>query len=248
MARRYDSRTTIFSPEGRLYQVEYAMEAIGQSGLAVGVLTREGVVLAAEKRMSSKLLDTGKAAEKMFKIDDHIACAAAGITSDANILINYCRVSSQQYLFRYDEPVPMENLLMTLCDTKQGYTQYGGQRPFGVSFLFGGWDSQFGFQLYESSPSGNYAGWKAQAIGKNSKAAQSILKTDYTDEITLQAAQQLVVKVMAKSLDTTALSAEKMEFATVTRSADGQVIYHVMEDTEIDKVIADTEIPVDPES
>ena len=102
------------------------MEAIGQSGLAVGVLTREGVVLAAEKRMSSKLLDTGKAAEKMFKIDDHIACAAAGITSDANILINYCRVSSQQYLFRYDEPVPMENLLMTLCDTKQGYTQYGG--------------------------------------------------------------------------------------------------------------------------
>merc|ERR1712166_365223 len=160
----------------------------------------------------------------------------------------HCRVAAQRHLFQYDEPVPMENLLMTLCDTKQGYTQYGGQRPFGVSFLFGGWDSQFGFQLYESSPSGNYAGWKAQAIGKNSKAAQSILKTDYTDEITLQAAQQLVVKVMAKSLDTTALSAEKMEFATVTRSADGQVIYHVMEDTEIDKVIADTEIPVDPES
>lgn len=111
---------------GRLFQVEYAMEAISQSGLAVGVLTKEGVVLAAEKRMSSKLLDTGKTPEKMYKIDDHIACAVAGITSDANILVNYCRLASQRYLFQYDEAVPLENLLMTVCDTKQGYTQYGG--------------------------------------------------------------------------------------------------------------------------
>jgi len=108
-------------------QVEYAMEAISQSGLAVGVLTAEGIVLAAEKRMSSKLLDTGKSPEKMYKIDDHIACAVAGITSDANILINYCRLASQRYLFQYDEAVPLENLLMTVCDTKQGYTQYGGE-------------------------------------------------------------------------------------------------------------------------
>lgn len=103
------------------------MEAISQSGLAVGVLTAEGIVLAAEKRMSSKLLDTGKSPEKMYKIDDHIACAVAGITSDANILINYCRLASQRYLFQYDEAVPLENLLMTVCDTKQGYTQYGGE-------------------------------------------------------------------------------------------------------------------------
>ena len=109
------------------WQVEYAMEAISQSGLAVGVLTAEGIVLAAEKRMSSKLLDTGKSPEKMYKIDDHIACAVAGITSDANILINYCRLASQRYLFQYDEAVPLENLLMTVCDTKQGYTQYGGE-------------------------------------------------------------------------------------------------------------------------
>ena len=115
---------------GRLFQVEYAMEAISQSGLAVGVLTKDGVVLAAEKRMSSKLLDTGKTPEKMYKIDDHVACAVAGITSDANILVNYCRLASQRYLFQYDEPVPLENLLMTVCDTKQGYTQYGGEsRP-----------------------------------------------------------------------------------------------------------------------
>jgi 20S proteasome subunit alpha 3 len=119
------------------------MNAIGQSGLAVGVLTSQGVVLAAEKRMSSKLLDTGKAAEKMYQIDDHIVCAVAGITSDANILINYCRVASQQHLFRYDEAIPLENLLMNVCDTKQGYTQYGGAaggraRPRREAVLAGG--------------------------------------------------------------------------------------------------------------
>jgi 20S proteasome alpha/beta subunit len=102
------------------------MEAISQSGLSVGLLTSEGVILAAEKKMSSKLLDTGKKPEKMYKIDDHIACAVAGITSDANILVNFCRLTSQRYLFQYDEAVPMEHLLMTVCDTKQGYTQYGG--------------------------------------------------------------------------------------------------------------------------
>jgi len=248
MARRYDSRTTIFSPEGRLFQVEYAMEAISQSGLAVGVLTKDGVVLAAEKRMSSKLLDTGKTPEKMYKIDDHVACAVAGITSDANILVNYCRLASQRYLFQYDEPVPLENLLMTVCDTKQGYTQYGGQRPFGVSFLFAGWDKHFGFQLYQSDPSGNYGGWKAQAIGNNNRAAQSILKSDYSEDMTLEAAKTLVVKVMSKSLDSTTLSAEKLEFATVTRSPEGEVVYEVTEAAEIDKLIAETDLTADDDA
>ena len=92
------------------------MEAISQSGLSVGLLTSEGVILAAEKKMSSKLLDTGKKPEKMYKIDDHIACAVAGITSDANILVNFCRLTSQRYLFQYDEAVPMEHLnLKTHC-------------------------------------------------------------------------------------------------------------------------------------
>ena len=103
------------------------MEAINQSGLCVGVLTKDGVILAAEKRMSSRLLDTGKTPEKMYKIDAQIACAVAGINSDANILIQHCRVAAQRHLFQYNESVPMENLLMTICDTKQGYTQYGGR-------------------------------------------------------------------------------------------------------------------------
>jgi 20S proteasome subunit alpha 3 len=101
----------------------------------------------------------------MYKLDEHLACAVAGITSDANILINTARISAQRYTFTYGEPMPVEQLVQSLCDTKQGYTQFGGLRPFGVSFLFAGWDTVHGFQLYQSDPSGNYGGWKATAIG-----------------------------------------------------------------------------------
>jgi 20S proteasome subunit alpha 3 len=147
-SRRYDSRTTIFSPEGRLYQVEYAMEAISHAGTAVGILSSEGVVLAAEKKITSKLLEPSKNSEKMYLVDEHVACAVAGITADANILVNYARQAAQRYTLTYQEPMPVEQLVQSLCDTKQGYTQYGGLRPFGVSVLYAGWDKQHGFQLY----------------------------------------------------------------------------------------------------
>ncbi|PNH07891.1 Proteasome subunit alpha type-4 [Tetrabaena socialis] len=122
MARRYDSRTTIFSPEGRLYQVEYAMEAISNAGASIGLLAKDGVVLIAEKKITSKLLDThavGVRREKMYRIDNHIACSVAGITADANILVNICRTSAQRYLFAYQEPMPVEQLVRYVCDTKQ---------------------------------------------------------------------------------------------------------------------------------
>lgn len=237
MARRYDSRTTIFSPEGRLYQVEYAMEAIGNAGSAVGILAKDGVVLAAEKRITSKLLDTsavGVRREKMYKLDGHVACAVAGITADANILINTCRLAAQRYTFAYQEPIPVEQLVRTLCDNKQGYTQYGGLRPFGVSLLYAGWDVSNGFQLYQSDPSGNYGGWKATAIGANSQAAQNILKQDFKDEITLEEAVKLIIKVLSKTMDSTTLSPEKIELSTVRRDeGNDEVLFHIYEDAEL---------------
>ncbi|KAI3964171.1 hypothetical protein MKW92_004199 [Papaver armeniacum] len=227
MSRRYDSRTTIFSPEGRLYQVEYAMEAIGNAGSAIGVLSKDGVVLIGEKKVTSKLLQTSKTTEKMDKIDDHVACAVAGIMSDANILINTGRVAAQRYTFSYQEPMPVEQLVQSLCDTKQGYTQFGGLRPFGVSFLFAGWDKNYGFQLYASDPSGNYSGWKAAAIGANNQAAQSMLKQDYKDEITREEAVELALKVLSKTMDTTSFTSEKLELAEVFLSPTGEVKYQV---------------------
>jgi len=242
MARRYDSRTTIFSPQGRLYQVEYAMEAISQAGAAVGILSDSGVVLAAEKRITTKLLDIRKSTEKMYKIDDHLACAVAGITADANILINYARLAAQRYFYSYQESIPIEQLLRQVCDLKQSYTQFGGLRPFGVSFLFAGWDEHYGFQLYQSDPSGNYGGWKATAIGSNNQAAQSILKTDYkVGETSMKDALLLAVKVLSKTMDTTSPTPDKMEIATVTRNAEGEVVYHVFTKAELEEVIKDAE-------
>jgi len=238
---RYDHRTTTFSPEGRLYQVEYAMEAISQAGAAVGILATNGVVLAAEKRITSKLLDIRKSTEKMYKIDDHVAVAVAGITSDANILLDYARLEAQRYTYGYKEHIPIEQLLMRVCDLKQGYTQFGGLRPFGVSFLFAGWDDHYGFQLYQSDPSGNYSGWKAKAIGANNQGAQSILKTDYKDEMKLDDALLLAVKVLSKTMDTTSPTPEKMEFATVTRDASGTVVYHVFSKEELEALLKRSE-------
>lgn len=230
MARRYDSRTTIFSPEGRLYQVEYAIEAIQQAGVAIGMHCKDGIILAAERKVPSKLLEMET--EKMYKIDDHVACAVAGITADANILVDYARRSAQRYKLTYQEPMPIEQLLRDVCDTKQGYTQFGGQRPFGVSFLFAGWDKHYGFQLYESDPSGNYSGWKASAIGGNSSSAKSTLKQEYTDDQTVAEGSQLSMKILSKTMDTTNLTPEKLDMARLTKTEDGVVKFNIFQDPE----------------
>ncbi|KAI2575459.1 proteasome 20S subunit alpha 4, partial [Homo sapiens] len=183
MSRRYDSRTTIFSPEGRLYQVEYAMEAIGHAGTCLGILANDGVLLAAERRNIHKLLDEVFFSEKIYKLNE--------------------------YLLQYQEPIPCEQLVTALCDIKQAYTQFGGKRPFGVSLLYIGWDKHYGFQLYQSDPSGNYGGWKATCIGNNSAAAVSMLKQDYKEgEMTLKSALALAIKVLNKTMDVSKLSAE----------------------------------------
>jgi len=224
MARRYDSRTTIFSPEGRLYQIEYAMEAISHAGTVLGVLAKDGVVLAAEKKVTGKLLDLsivkeggyGGSGEKIFLVNNNVITGVAGYTADAISLVNYARTAAQRHLFSYNEDIPVEQLTQQLCDLKQGYTQYGGLRPFGVSLLYAGYDPHYEFQLYHSDPSGNYSGWKATSIGANNGTAQSLLKQEYKDEITVDEAVALVIKVMSKTMDSTTLGSEKLEFATLT--------------------------------
>ncbi len=135
-------------------------------------------------------------------------CAVAGMTADANILINYARQAAQRYLLTYNEEIPCEQLVRRLCDLKQGYTQHGGLRPFGVSFIFAGWDAQWQFQLYQSNPSGNYGGWKATSVGANNASAQSLLKQDYK-EMDLKEACALAVKVLSKTMDSSTLDSSK---------------------------------------
>ncbi|KAK9703498.1 Proteasome subunit A N-terminal signature [Popillia japonica] len=241
MARRYDTRTTIFSPEGRLYQVEYAMEAISHAGTCLGILANDGILLAAERRNTNKLLDEVFSSEKIYKLNDDMVCSVAGITSDANVLTNELRLIGQRYLFQYGESIPCEQLVSWLCDVKQAYTQYGGKRPFGVSILYMGWDKHYGYQLYQSDPSGNYSGWKATCIGNNSSAAVSSLKQEYKDnEMTLKDAKALAIKVLSKTLDMTKLTSEKIEMATLSR-VDNKTIIHILTSAEVEALIGEHE-------
>lgn len=237
MSRRYDSRTTIFSPEGRLYQVEYAQEAIANAGTAIGILAADGVVLACEKKVTSKLLDNDGSAEKLYHLNDNMMCAVAGMTADASILVNNARVQAQRYLKTYNEEIPCEILIRNLCDVKQGYTQHGGLRPFGVSFIYAGYDDRYGFQLYTSNPLGNYSGWKATAIGANSSAAQTLLKKGYADDMSLRAACELAISVLSKTVDSSNLNSEKLEFATLSTSASGATVRRIWNDTQLDDLI-----------
>lgn len=139
-------------------------------------------------------------------------CAVAGMTADANILINYARQAAQRYLLTYGTETPCEQLVRRLCDLKQGYTQHGGLRPFGVSFIYAGWDEQRHFQLYQSNPSGNYGGWKATSVGANNASAQQLLKQDYNEEMDLREACGMAVKTLSKTMDATKLDSSKSEF------------------------------------
>ncbi|KAF4700165.1 Proteasome subunit alpha type-4, partial [Perkinsus olseni] len=196
------------------------------------------VILAGEKKTISKLLESGKASEKIYPIDDHVVCAVAGITSDANVLINQLRLSAQRYRYSYQEPIPVEKLVTSICDVKQQYTQFGGLRPFGVSFLFAGYDDHYGFQLYHTDPSGNLSGWKATAIGVNNQTAQGILKTDWHEDMSTKECMDLVAKVLVKSMDTATPTAETLEFGVLTLNKDKEVAFRMLTDDEINTLMA----------
>ncbi|CUS24153.1 LAQU0S14e01332g1_1 [Lachancea quebecensis] len=239
-SRRFDSRTTIFSPEGRLYQVEYALESISHAGTAIGVMAKDGIVLAAERKVTSKLLEQGSSSEKLYKLNDNITVAVAGLTADAEILINTARLFAQNYLKSYNEEIPVEILVRRLSDVKQGYTQHGGLRPFGASFIYAGYDERYGYQLYTSNPSGNYSGWKAISVGANTSAAQTLLQMDYKDDITVEEATELALKTLSKTTDSSTLTPERVEFSTITRLDNGKIAQKIFKPQEIETLLNKT--------
>ncbi|KAL6949056.1 Proteasome subunit alpha type-3 [Hanseniaspora vineae] len=244
-SRRYDSRTTIFSPEGRLYQVEYALESISHAGTAIGIMCDEGIVLAAERKVTSKLLEQDtNTLEKLYKLNDNITVAVAGLTADAETLIENARRYAQNYLKTYNEEVPVENLVRKLSDIKQGYTQHGGLRPFGVSFIYAGYDDRYGYQLYTSNPSGNYSGWKAISIGANTSAVQTLLQIDYKDEgLTLEGSKSLALKVLSKTTDSSTLTSDRLEFATITKdAATGKIVQKMFKADEIETLLKENDL------
>jgi len=183
-----------------------------------------GVVLAAEKKEVSKLFVPTRESGKLYKIDDHILASVSGVVADANFLIDYGRVHCQRHLYSHKEPIYAEELVKYLCNHKHVYTQFGSSRPFGVSFMYAGFDLVRGFQLYCSDPSGNYAAWKAHSTGKNSVNAISTLKNDYKDDMSLNEALVMAVKVLAKSMDTATPNENKFEVGVITKDEHGQIV------------------------
>ncbi len=195
----YDRAITVFSPDGKLFQVQYAQEAVKRGYTALGAKTDSGVVLAAERRTTSELVEDGSV-EKIFKIDRHIGAAASGLIADARVLIDQARVEAQVNRMRYDEAVSVESLAKTIGDNKQMYTQHGGVRPFGTRFLIGGVGER-GPHLFETDPSGVVAAYKAHAIGGGAEEATEVLENNYDEDMDLDELVKLLLQALGRVIE-----------------------------------------------
>jgi proteasome alpha subunit len=194
----YDRAITVFSPDGRLFQVEYAMELVNRGATILGIKCFEGVVLGAEETVEP-LEETGSS-WKIFKIDEHIGAAIVGLSSDARVLIDQARIYAQSNRLTYDEPIDVEVVTKRICDIQQLYTQHAGVRPFGVSLIFGGVDKT-GNRVFITHPSGTYKGHKATAVGAGRETVMNILKEEYREDMSLEDAVKLAVKCLVKTLE-----------------------------------------------
>jgi proteasome alpha subunit len=174
----YDRGSTIFSPDGRLFQVEYAIEAVKRGTTAIGVKTNAGSCLIVQKRFHSSLIEP-EMVKKIYAIDGHLAVAIAGLTADARILVNQARIQAQIHRITYAEEISVEGLTRRIADLKQMYTQHAGVRPFGVSMLIAGCDDNRGPQVFMTEPSGSYWGYRAAAIGSSAPAIIEYLENEY---------------------------------------------------------------------
>lgn len=208
----YDRAITMFSPDGRLLQVEYAKRTVRLGNTAIGMVCKDGVILVTDKRLVDKLVvpDT---IEKIFKIDDHVMATAAGIISDARVLVERAQVKAQQHRVEFDSPIDNIAIVKDMCNLKQLCTQSGGLRPFGVSLLVAGIDST-GITLFETDPTGLYYQYKATVIGEGEQEIEEILHKEYREDMTLDEGLQLAIKMLKKALNDN-FKAERLDAAII---------------------------------
>ena len=225
--RGYDHGITTFSPDGRLFQVEYARESVKRGTTTAGLKFKEGVVLVCDKRIASRLI-IPESIEKMFKIDEHIGVATSGLVADARQLVARARVESQINRITYADTVPVDVLVKKLCDFKQSFTQYGGSRPFGTALLIGGVDDE-GIHLYETDPSGAYQSYHAGAIGSTRNTVIEYFEKNWKAGMTLNAAMKMGLEAL-RSANDTELNREAVEVVVV----DGEG-YRILDRGEVTK-------------
>jgi proteasome alpha subunit len=197
--RAYDRALTVFSPEGRLFQVEYALEAVRRGTLAVAIKSNQNVCLAAQIKIASPLMDANSI-DKLFQVDEHIGVAISGLHADARALINYARVQAQSFRLTYDEPVRLNMLAKAVADLKQQYCQFGGVRPWGCALFFIGIDAS-GPQIFTTSPSGIYRSFKAYAIGSGEATAREYLIENYKPNLTFEELTNLTLSTLKGAID-----------------------------------------------
>jgi len=194
----YDRAITVFSPDGRLFQVEYAMELVNRGATIMGIQCPEGVVLGSEENIEP--LEEAEYSWKIFKVDEHVGAAIVGLSSDARILIDQARIYAQSNKLTYDEPIDVEVITKRICDIQQMYTQHAGVRPFGVSIIFGGVDKTR-THVFGTHPSGTYRGYKATALGAGRETVLTILKEEYRENMNLEENTKLTIKCLVKALE-----------------------------------------------
>ncbi len=199
----YDRSSTMFSPDGRLLQVEYAKKAVRQGTTSLGMVCKDGVLLLADKRILEKLM-IGQSIEKVFQVDDHIGASATGYLMDGRVLIERAQLIAQQNKVTYDTPIDILSLVKDVANMKQAYTQFGGARPFGVSIMFAGVDDD-GPQLYVTDVTGIYFQYKATVIGEAETQLKEILEKEYDADMPLEQGMKVAVsafkRVFGKDFD-----------------------------------------------
>ncbi|MEI7826866.1 MAG: archaeal proteasome endopeptidase complex subunit alpha [Euryarchaeota archaeon] len=195
----YDRAITVFSPDGRLFQVEYAREAVKRGTTSVGIKAKDSVVLLVDKRISSRLLEP-QSTEKIFQIDDHIGAVTSGLVADARALIDRARVDAQINRVVYNEPIGIETLAKKIADHKQTFTQYGGVRPYGTALLIGGIDDS-GPRLFETDPSGALLMVKATGIGSGRNSVMEFLEEKYDENADIDNAIRLGLEALYKATE-----------------------------------------------
>ena len=233
MSSSYDRAITVFSPDGHLFQVEYAQEAVKKGSTAVGVRGKNVVVLAVEKKSVAKLQEE-RTVRKICLLDDHVVMAFAGLTADARILIDRARIECQSHKLTVEDPVSLEYITRHIAQLKQKYTQSNGRRPFGISTLIAGFDEDGTPRLFQTDPSGVYHEWKANSTGRAGKTVREYLEKNYTPEQveTDEGAIKLALKALLE-----VVQGKNLEVAVMKRNTR----LHILSDDDLTKYVAEIE-------